>query len=83
MSAAAAAAWTAGNTTSVNCNGELVDVTGFSGKRLVQKIRDIAKSAGIAKFDLYDASNSTVESSDVEAGNYEGMLSIVKFNVAA
>lgn len=75
-------AWSA-SSRFVVCNGESVDVSGLTGRRLVSKIKEIAKEANISKFDLYDATGAQVEAADVEAGNFTGNLTIAKYNVAA
>ena len=69
--------------TSVKCNGNTYDVTGVEGLGLVDKLRAIARDNSISKFDIYDGDNKNLSPSDIESGNFEGDLSLVRFNVAA
>ena len=69
--------------TSVKCNGNSYDVSGIEGLGLVEKLKAIARDNGISKFDIYDGDNKNLSPSDIENGNFEGDLSLVRFNVAA
>ncbi|HEY5536447.1 MAG TPA: hypothetical protein VIL99_16125 [Ignavibacteria bacterium] len=69
--------------TLVKCNGNSYDVTGVEGLGLVDKLKAIARDNGISKFDIYDGDNKNLSPSDIESGNFEGDLSLVRFNVAA
>ena len=69
--------------TFVKCNGQSFDVTGITGLGLVEKLKSIARSENISKFDIYDGENTNLSPSDIENGNYSGDLSITRFNVAA
>ena len=67
----------------VTCNGNSYDVNGIEGLGLVEKLKAIARENGISKFDIYDSENTNLSPSDIENGNFEGDLSLVRFNVAA
>jgi hypothetical protein len=69
--------------TSVTCNGNSYDVTSLEGLGLVEKLKAIARDNSISKFDIYDSTNRNLSPSDIESGNFEGDLSLVRFNVAA
>lgn len=71
------------SSTTVNCSGRNYDITGLSGLGLVEKLKSIARENGISKFDIYDSSNRTLSPSDIEAGLFDGDLTLVRFNVAA
>lgn len=69
--------------TNVNCNGKSYDITGLSGLGLVEKLKAVARENGISKFDIYDSTNRTLSPTEIESGNFDGDLSLVRFNVAA
>jgi len=69
--------------TFVKCNGNSYDISGLEGLGLVEKLKAVARDNGISKFDVYDSSNRNLSPSDIETGNFDGDLSLVRFNVAA
>jgi len=69
--------------TYINCNGNKTDVTGLSGLGLVEKLKAVARDAGISKFDIYDSTNRSLSPQDIEAGTFAGDLNLIRFNVAA
>ena len=69
--------------TLIKCNGKDYDVTGIEGLGLCEKLKAIARENQISKFDVYDEDNKNLSASDIENGNFEGNLSLVRFSVAA
>jgi len=67
----------------VNCNGSKYDVTGLSGLGLVNKLKEIAREHQFSKFDIYDSTNRSLSPTEIESGNYQGDLNLVRFNAAA
>lgn len=67
----------------VKCNGRDYDVTGITGLGLVEKLKAVARENNIAKFDIYSSDNVNLSPADIENGNFEGDLSLVRYNVAA
>jgi hypothetical protein len=65
------------------CNGQSYDITGLEGLGLVEKLKAIARENGISKFDILDKDNQNLSPVDIEDGNFEGDLNLVRFNVAA
>ncbi len=69
--------------TYVTCNGNKHDITNLSGQALVLKLKEIARSEGISKFDIYDSTNKSLNPTEIETGSFEGDLSLLRFNTAA
>jgi hypothetical protein len=69
--------------TFVSCNGNKIDITGISGLGLVEKLKSVARNENISKFDIFDEENKNLSPSDIENGNFNGDLTITRFNVAA
>jgi len=69
--------------TLLKCNGKDYDVSGISGIGLVERLKQVARENNISKFDIYDSDNINLSPADIENGNFEGDLSIVRYNVAA
>lgn len=65
------------------CNGQSYDITGLEGLGLVEKLKAIARENSISKFDILDKDNNNLSPVDIENGNFEGDLTLVRFNVAA
>ncbi len=59
------------------------DVTNVDSYDLVGKIASIAKENGIQKFDVKDGNNSNVDADEIENGEFEFPLRIVRINTAA
>ncbi len=73
----------ASNRKNVRCNNQDFDITGLSGVALTDKLKAIARDNDISKFDIYDSQNTNLDATQIEAGNFTGDLTIVRFNVAA
>lgn len=73
----------AASTAQIKCNGSTFSTNGATGSALVRRIKDVARSCGINKFDIYDASGRSVTQNDVETSSFEGDLIVTRFNVAA
>ena len=71
------------NRRQVRCNSENYDITGLEGVALTDKIKAIARDNDISKFDIYDSQNRNINEVQIEAGNFTGDLTLVRFNVAA
>ncbi|HEX2787588.1 MAG TPA: hypothetical protein VHP32_06745 [Ignavibacteria bacterium] len=69
--------------TKVTCNSNSYDVIGLSGVQLVERIKQIARENSIGKFDIFDSNCKNVNPQDIQAGNFEGDLKVIRFNVAA
>lgn len=69
--------------TFVKCNGNNYDVTNITGLGLVEKLKSIARSENISKFDIYDSENTNLSPSQIESGDFTGDLSLIRYNVAA
>jgi len=67
----------------VRCNNQDFDITGLSGVALTDRLKAIARDNDISKFDIYDSLNTNLDATQIEAGNFTGDLTIVRFNVAA
>lgn len=67
----------------VTCNSNTYDVTGLSGVQLVDRVKQIARENSIGKFDIFDGNCKNLNPEDIQAGNFEGDLKIIRFNVAA
>ncbi len=74
---------TASNRKNVRCNNKDYDITGLSGIALTDRLKAIARDNDISKFDIYDSLNTNLDATQIEAGNFTGDLTIVRFNVAA
>jgi len=66
-----------------HCNGNKYDISGLEGLGLVEKLKAIARENGISKFDVLDANNTNLSPSEIESGDFEGDLTLVRFNAAA
>ena len=73
----------ASNRKNVRCNNQDFDITGLSGVALTDRLKAIARDNDISKFDIYDSLNTNLDATQIEAGNFTGDLTIVRFNVAA
>ena len=71
------------NRKNVRCNNQDFDITGLSGVALTDRLKAIARDNDISKFDIYDSLNTNLDATQIEAGNFTGDLTIVRFNVAA
>ena len=69
--------------TYLTCNTNKHDITGLSGQGLVQKLKEIARTESIAKFDIFDSNGRSLSPEEIEAGAFSGDLSLVRFNAAA
>jgi hypothetical protein len=69
--------------TQVVCNSNDYDVTGLSGVQLAERVKQIARENSIGKFDIFDSNCKNVNPQDIQAGNFEGDLKVIRFNVAA
>jgi hypothetical protein len=68
----------------IHCNNNNYSADGLSGLPLVEKLKGIARDNHINKFDIRDDANGEVVTpEDVEAGEFTGPLTIIRFNVAA
>lgn len=79
-------AWNANDnapTLEVLCAGAKTDLSGLSGTALVNKLKEVAKNAGISKFDVYDANNDVLSPTEIEEGDFTGTLRIERYNTAA
>ena len=65
------------------CNSQQIDITGLEGLGLIEKIKAIARENGLSKFDVLDKDNNNLSPIDIENGNFEGDLTLVRFNVAS
>lgn len=65
------------------CNGQSYDITGLEGLGLVEKLKGIARDNSISKFDILDKDNNNLSPVDIENGNFEGDLTLIRFNQAA
>lgn len=65
------------------CNSIKCDITGIQGLGLVEKLKSIARDNGISKFDILDEDMNNLSPADIEAGEFTGNLTIVRFNAAA
>lgn len=66
-----------------HCNNNKYDISGLEGLGLVDKLKAIARDNGISKFDVLDSLNTNLSPSEIESGDYEGDLTLVRFNAAA
>jgi hypothetical protein len=66
-----------------NCNGNKYDISGLEGLGLVDKLKAIARENGISKFDVLDSLNTNLSPAEIESGDFEGDLTLVRFNAAA
>jgi len=72
------------NTTlTIKCNGVSYDCSGLSGEQLINKIQEIRRAQGFEKFDVFDSAGVLVTPNQVRAGEFQGDLTIVRFNKAA
>jgi len=65
------------------CNGQTYDITGLEKIGLIEKLKAIARENGLSKFDVLDKDNNNLSPVDIENGNFEGDLTLVRFNVAS
>lgn len=71
------------NRRNLRCNSENYDITGLNGVALSEKIKAIARDDDISKFDIFDSLNNNIAPEQIEAGQFTGDLTLVRFNVAA
>jgi len=67
----------------ISCNGNNYQVGNLEGLPLIEKIKSIARENMINKYDIFDNSNNKISPADVENGNFNGPLRIIRFNEAA
>lgn len=67
----------------IKCNGQSYNADGLSGDALFNKIQEVRRANNIEVFDVIDSTSAKVSVGDVKTGNFQGDLSIVRFNKAA
>lgn len=68
----------------INCNGRTYDCeTITTGEGLVTKIKEIARENSIEKFDVVDSTGVLLSTAQVRNLEFQGDITIVRFNKAA
>lgn len=67
----------------IKCNGTSYDCSGNSGEQLINKIQEIRRAQGFERFDVYDSTGVLVTPPQVRNGEFQGDLTLVRFNKAA
>lgn len=67
----------------IKCNGRTYDASGLSGSSLIAKIQEIKREHGFEKFDVFDGTGVSVPPPMVNSGEFQGDLTLVRFNKAA
>jgi len=67
----------------IKCNGSTYDCGAVSGDTLISKIQEIRRANNFEKFDVYDNTGTAINPAQVKAGEFEGDLTLVRFNKAA
>lgn len=67
----------------IKCNGQSYDCSQTSGDQLINKIQEIRRAQGFERFDVFDSTGVLVTPPQVRAGEFQGDLTLVRFNKAA
>jgi hypothetical protein len=67
----------------IKCNGTSYECSENSGDMLINKIQEIRRAQGFERFDVFDGTGVLVTPPQVRAGEFEGDLTLVRFNKAA